>query len=291
MKHHTPIWRDISRASRRLAVALLFTLVSAPALAQPADTADFAPAPHQVGRFFAASSAYDFADHTGFVSLFDGHSFDGWDADPNVWRIENGVIVAVIPANTHANNSYLTYRRTRPLDFDLKLEIRALQGGTGIQYRSQTGQHWLWPSPGAPAPDPARMLTGPQADYWGPTPPQSGYTGQVYIENTNTRQRIVAWRGEVTQSTPSGPPRIVAGIQNEAALGQRVHEDGGWNEYEVIARGGVMMHIINGQLMSVYVDDDPHSANRRPGYIGIEAELSPARIEVRNIWLRTLATR
>ena len=30
-----------------------------------------------------------------------------------------------------------------------------------------------------------------------------------------------------------------------------------WNQYTVIARGGTLMHIVNGQLMAVMVDDDP----------------------------------
>ncbi len=290
MENYAAFWRSASRMARTLLVALLFVFGAAPSFAQTADTATFAPAPHQVGRFFRASAPYDFSDHTGFVSLFDGRTLEGWDADPNVWRVENGAMVAEIPSDTHPNNNYIIYRRARPRDFDLKLEIRALSGGTGIQYRSQTGQHWVWPSPGAGAPDPDHMLTGPQADYWAGSS-QSGYTGQVYIENINTPQRIVAWRGEVTQSAPGAAPRIVAGIGDNTALGQRVHTDGGWNQYEIIARGGVMMHIINGQLMAVHIDDDPRSANRRAGYIGIEAEVSPARIEVRDIWLRTLPSR
>ncbi len=60
-----------------------------------------------------------------------------------------------------------------------------------------------------------------------------------------------------------------------------------WNEYTVIARGGTLIHIVNGQLMAVMVDDDPESINNRPGLFGIEIEAT-TKVSVRNIWLRKL---
>ena len=60
-----------------------------------------------------------------------------------------------------------------------------------------------------------------------------------------------------------------------------------WNDYEVIARGGVMMHIMNGQLMAVFIDDNKDSVNNQPGLIGFEIESQPCKISVRDIWLRT----
>jgi len=60
-----------------------------------------------------------------------------------------------------------------------------------------------------------------------------------------------------------------------------------WNQYTVIARGGVFIHILNGQLMAVMIDDDPASSNNESGYIGIEIE-SITRVSVRNIWIKKL---
>ena len=45
-----------------------------------------------------------------------------------------------------------------------------------------------------------------------------------------------------------------------------------WNQYTVIARGGTFIHILNGQLMAVMVDDDPESSNNQAGQFGIEIE-------------------
>jgi len=47
------------------------------------------------------------------------------------------------------------------------------------------------------------------------------------------------------------------------------------------------MHIVNGQLMAVDIDDDPNSSNNQPGYFGIEIE-AITKVSVRNIWVKKL---
>ena len=42
---------------------------------------------------FHDPAPYDIDEHTGYKQIFDGKSFTGWDADPTIWRIENGVMV------------------------------------------------------------------------------------------------------------------------------------------------------------------------------------------------------
>jgi hypothetical protein len=61
-----------------------------------------------------------------------------------------------------------------------------------------------------------------------------------------------------------------------------------WNQYTIIARGGVFIHIINGRLMAVYIDDDPSSLSNQAGMVGIELEQVPTKVSVRNIWIQTL---
>ena len=60
-----------------------------------------------------------------------------------------------------------------------------------------------------------------------------------------------------------------------------------WNQYFIMARGGTFIHVINGQLMAAYVDDDPDSSNNRPGRVGIEVEGTPT-VSVRNVWMKKL---
>ena len=183
-------------------------------------------------------------------------------------------------------NNYIVYRGDKTRDFDLKLRMKIEKGGGGgIQYRSVTGVPWTRPQPkGLPPYDLKFMMTGPQADFWFPVGIwAASYSGQWYSENT--MQGILAYRGQVTQSLPGEGNRLVGRIGDIQALGGYVKVNE-WNEYEVIARGGVMMHIMNGQLMAVFIDDNPDSANNQPGLIGFEIESEPCKVSVRDIWLR-----
>ena len=149
-------------------------------------------------------------------------------------------------------NNYIVFRGDKARDFDLKLQMKIEKGGGGgIQYRSVTGIPWTRPQPaGQPPYDLKFMMTGPQADFWFPvTAETAAYTGQWYSENT--MQGILAYRGQVTQALPGQTNRLVAKIGDKEALGGHV-KVAEWNDYEVIARGGVMMHIMNGQLMAEF---------------------------------------
>jgi hypothetical protein len=235
---------------------------------------------------FTEPSPVDFGDHQGYVSLFDGKSLKGWDGNPKFWRVENGAIVGESTAANPSGNSYIVYRGLVAKDFTLKFEIKIEgDGGSGIQYRSKTGLPWLanisanvtanvgpvnldW------------MMTGPQADFW----PSQVYTGQFYSENTP--MRILAWRGQVVEGFGAASKRLMGTIADRQALGALVHMND-WNQYTVIARGGAFLHILNGQLMAVMIDDDPASSNNQPGMFGIEIEAT-TKVSVRSMWVKKL---
>lgn len=273
-----------------LALAALVIVAASTQLPAQQPAAKPTPAPSR----FHEPTPFDFDDHTGFVQIFDGKTLAGWDGDPAMWRVEEGALIGEAPAGPRPPNTYISYHGTGPTDatahdFDLKLEVKVEHGGgTGIQYRSSVGKPWIQARPGQPLPKPAWLMTGPQADFWFPVDPQHDqYSGQFYSENT--KLGILSWRGQVTESEPgSTTPQLLGEIGNRAALGGYVVTNG-WNQYEIIARGPVMMHLINGQLMAVFIDDDPNSSNNNAaGLIGIELESNPTKISVRNIWLRKL---
>jgi hypothetical protein len=236
---------------------------------------------------FHDPAPYDIDEHPGYKQIFDGKSLAGWDADTSIWRAENGMMVGETSEGKAKGNNYIVYRGEKTRDFDLKLQMKIEKGGGGgIQYRSATGIPWSRPQPaGVPPYDLKFMMTGPQADFWFPvTAMTASYTGQWYSENT--MQGILAYRGQVTQALPGQTNRLVARIGDKDSLGGYVKVNE-WNDYEVIARGGVMMHIMNGQLMAVFIDDNEESVNNQPGLIGFEIESEPCKISVRDIWLRS----
>jgi len=235
---------------------------------------------------FTEPSPLDFNDHQGYVSLFDGVSLKGWDGNPKFWRVENGAIVGESTPSNPSGNSYIVYRDLEAKDFTLKFEIKVEgDGGSGIQYRSKTGIPWLANIPENVTANvgPVNlnwMMTGPQADFW----PSRVYTGQFYSENTP--MRILAWRGQVVEGFGAASKTLMGTIADREALGRIVRMND-WNQYIVIARGGTFLHIVNGQLMSVMVDDDPSSSNNQPGRFGIEIEAT-TRVSVRNMWVKKL---
>ena len=278
------------RPSKLTALSSLSLAVVIHSSVQPAcgqTSAQKAPARHQVVTFHEPAPL-DFSNHNGFTQIFDGKSLADWEGDPSVWHVLDGAIVGESSKENPVFNTYIWRKGLVVKDFDLKLEIKCeIGGGSGIQYRSQTGIPWIRPMhPGEKPRNLNWMMTGPQADIWYPVSPQAAdYTGQFYSENTTLG--IVAWRGEVVESEPGEPARLIGTLGNREALGGYVKIND-WNQYEIIARGGVMMHIVNGHVMAVLIDDDPHSSNNQPGKIGIELESTPAKVSVRDIWIRKL---
>jgi hypothetical protein len=78
------------------------------------------------------------ADETGFQSLFDGKTLDGWEGNPQIFRIEDGAIVAGTLEKPIARNEFLCTRAEYG-DFELRLKFKLLGEGVngGVQFRSQ----------------------------------------------------------------------------------------------------------------------------------------------------------
>ena len=243
-------------------------------------------APVKRPMHFTEPAPLNFENHDGYVSLFDGVSLKNWDGNPKFWRVADGCIVGEATPENPCGNTYLVYRAMTAKDFTLKFKMKIVgDGGSGFQYRSRTGIPWLAPiNPRVKANigdyNLNWMMTGPQADFW----PSKVYTGQFYSENTPLR--IIAWRGQVVESFGAANKELMGAIGDRKALGDLVKQND-WNEYTVIARGGTFVHIVNGQVMAVLVDDDPASSNNQPGLFGIELE-SITKLYVRDIWVKKL---
>jgi len=122
-------------------------------------------------------------------------------------------------------------------------------------------------------------LRGYQLDIDG----QGEWTGQNYEERGRT---FLALRGQVSCVETGKKPYVVGSTGDKAELFSQIDRDG-WNECHVIARGHTLIHLINGHVMSVIVDDDPQERTSE-GLIGMQVHVGPPmKIEFRNIRLKT----
>lgn len=209
-------------------------------------------------------------DVTGFVTIFDGKSLNGWDGDPRFWRVEDGAIVGeTTVSNPVAQNNFLIWRGGVLRDFELKLDFQMNGSNSGIQYRSTE------------LPDVGKwVLKGYQADI----DFTQNYLGNVHDERG---RGVLSRRGEVTRIV-DGPTFKVVGTIGDSTLLRGVMNVTGWNQYHIIARGPVLLQFINGQLIAVAIDEDSKNVSAE-GVLGFQMHTGPPfRIQFRNVLYRAL---
>ena len=213
-------------------------------------------------------------DEPGLQPIFDGKTLDGWDGDPKYWRAEGGSLVGeVTPETLLKSNTFIIWRGGAPKDFELKADYRITSGGnSGINYRSVV-------VPDAVTPANKFAMRGYQADIDG----QNRYTGQNYEEKGRL---FLALRGQMTHVVGGRKPIILSSFGDTNDLAAFITSD--WNSYHLIIRGNTLVHILNGHLMSVVIDDD--APNRTfEGLIGVQVHVGgPMKVEYRNFRLKNL---
>ena len=213
-------------------------------------------------------------DETGFVSIFDGKTFDNWLGDPAYWSIKDGIMTGTVtPENLLKENSFIVWQGGTPQNFELKMEYRVSdKGNSGINYRSQYVETGL---------NNKYALKGYQLDIDG----EGCCAGMCYEERGRT---FLAMRGEVVRICTNEKPQIVGSIDSSESLWNESIKENDWNEAHVIARDNVLIHIINGRVMSVVIDDDSEKRTAK-GYIGVQVHVGPPMtIEYKNIRLKEL---
>ncbi len=267
---------------------------------------------------------WDFNNHEGWQQLFDGRTLDGWDGPKSVWRVENGVIVGestvehpsiwwVSPSDT--GTAWLLRKMPKNFEFRTEIKLGTQTTNSGIQFRAirlgaipdaeyaaQLQKHFS--EAGIPGPAVRPNLTawenrGYQGDFTSNPNgslidccmgPQRGI-GQTVRENKNPlapRREGTASRGNVVRSGPEGEkPELIGTIGDPHELAS-YFKAGDWNQVEIIADGNVLMYVVNGHVMSVWIDDNQKFGNPE-GEIALQLEGGGrTEVEFRNIWLKTL---
>jgi hypothetical protein len=269
-------------------VALLLSIAQSASLTQapvsPCPGCGYPPEPRDDG------------DHTGWTPIFDGRTLTGWDGNPDVWRVEDGAIVAESTAARRVGSTFIIWRGGEPGDFELKLEIRADSDiHSGVFYRGMVG-------PAPPRPPSTARSSAAAANRPAPPPlavpadPRWNVIGYGLdfdyaadndgnVQDTTRSETQIGWRGHVVRMEPGKRPRSIGSLGDRDAMKAFV-KTGDWNQLHIIARGHTLTHIVNGQVMAVLIDDDP-AARRSAGVIALQIEqYGTGRIWFRNIWLK-----
>jgi hypothetical protein len=208
-------------------------------------------------------------ENDGFTSLFNGENLDGWDGDARFWRVENGTIVGQTTEEHRApHNTFLIWQGGQPSDFILEVEYKIHNHNSGIQYRSfKRGEEGY-------------RLGGYQADIDAAV----RWTGTNYGEGFGG---ILAKRGQINVLNDKRQGKTIESLGAASVLAKHVHKDG-WNHYRITAQGNTLIQQINGQLMSIVIDQDADK-RRSAGLLGLQLHQGPPmKVQFRDVRLRRL---
>ncbi len=205
-------------------------------------------------------------------SLFDGQSLEGWDGNPQLWRVEDGAITGQTTAdNTISKNQFLIWRGGDVDNFELELEYRIVAGNSGIQYRSFELPNSEW------------GIGGYQADF------EAGkrYSGILYGEQF---RGILADRGESTELVRTNnkfEKKVIGKVGDSDEIQTKIKSEE-WNKYRIVANGYQFQHFINGVQTIECVDND-QAQRRAAGLLALQIHVGPPMIvQFKNIRLKKL---
>tara|TARA_B100000700_G_scaffold195442_1_gene215103 strand:+ start:161 stop:838 length:678 start_codon:yes stop_codon:yes gene_type:complete len=152
------------------------------------------------------------------IALFDGKTFQGWEGNLKIFRIEKKAIVGGTLNEKIAHNEFLCTKKIYK-NFILRLEVKLLGGAkanAGIQIRTKRIPNH-------------HEVIGYQADMG------KGWWGSLYDESR--RRRVLS----------KADPTVI----------QKILKPNNWNRYEIRCEGNRIRLYINGSQTIDYTEADP----------------------------------
>ncbi|MDF1824699.1 MAG: DUF1080 domain-containing protein [Verrucomicrobiales bacterium] len=200
-----------------------------------------------------------------FTPLFNGKDLSGWDGDPALWKVDDGIIVGSCTGPKSPEHNSFLIREGAVKDFELRATIRVIgDNNSGIQYRSRKlPEFGDW------------AITGYQCDIH----PAIQHTGMTYEEKG---RGIFGLNGTNVLLDPEGG-RWKISEHDPVKV-----DTSEWNEFTIIARGNHLIHQVNGKTTSELFDY--HEEGRAmDGLIAIQLHRGNAnRVEIKDIRLKKL---
>jgi len=268
--------------NRKLLTAVL-SFFMLPALAEEAKPAQTAP-----------------PEPANATALFNAKDLTGWDGDPRLWSVKEGVIRGeTTAANPAKGNTFLILKDKSFTDFDLRFSVRLnAANNSGVQYRSKhitdgkVGNQWV--------------VRGYQHELRNENklPNVSGF---IYDEG-GKRGRIcligeqATWEAptaeEAAAPKPADPKAKPAGGANgkKVVTAKLITDEefaklmklDDWNDVVIRVQGNRIQHYMNGRLTLDFTDNNPALALKE-GIIALQLHAGkPMWVEFKNLRIAEL---
>ena len=233
-----------------------------------------------VPAFVVAADAPETAppEVAGMKSLFNGKDLSGWDGDPRLWSVKDGVIHGeTTEANAAKGNTFIIWKDGTTKDFELRLSFRCnATNNSGIQYRSKhitdgkVSNQWV--------------VRGYQHELRNETqlPNVSGF---IYDEG-GKRGRICLV-GELATWEKEGKKVIKSDLIDQEDY-KKLFKFDDWNDVVIIGKGNHIQHYLNNALILDFTDNHPELA-LTDGILALQLHAGkPMWAEFKNIRIREL---
>ena len=213
-------------------------------------------------------------ESAGMKSIFNGKDLSGWDGDPRLWSVRDGVIHGeTTPENVAAGNTFILWKDGTVKDFDLRLSFRCnATNNSGIQYRSKhivddkVKNKWV--------------VRGYQHELRNEVefPNISGFT----YDEGGKRGRICLV-GEKASWEADGKKATGSLIEPEEF--KKLFKLDNWNDVVIIGKGNNIKHYLNDRLILDFTDNEPNLALHE-GIVALQLHAGkPMWVEFKNIRL------
>lgn len=216
------------------------------------------------------------AESPDMQKIFNGQNLDGWDGDPRLWSVKDGMIHGeTTTENPAKGNTFLIWKEGATKDFELRLSFRLnATNNSGIQYRSRHITDGSAPNPW--------VVRGYQHELRNEVelPNVSGF---IYDEGG--RRGRICLVGEKAVWEADGGKRVEDTLIDAAAFKELFKLDQ-WNDVVIVAKGNHIQHYLNDRLILDFTDNDPQLALSE-GVLALQLHAgSPMWVEFKNIRIK-----
>lgn len=190
------------------------------------------------------------AEPEGMKKIFNGQDLTGWDGDPKLWSVQDGMIRGeTTPENKANGNTFLIWQEGRTGDFDLRLSFKVSSvNNSGIQYRSK---HITEGKPRNPW-----VVRGYQHEIRNSNKLPS-VAGFIYDEGGKRGRMCLV--GEQAVWGTDGKKEVTGKLITAEEFAELFRVDE-FNDVVIIAKGNNIKHYLNGRLILDCTDQHPEQA-------------------------------